>query len=226
MPRLHRLLLVAVTTLLPACSSSPAYNPTVFPFEIDNERLAGTTVKTVVIPHVNLGSPSRNYLEKEAPRIDAQVGAYLKEHGFTVLPQRQFEQQWNSAVRVFGNPVDPTSGKVNLTTYSRIMQSVRDELRKSSKVDAFVFTDLVEVQVAFNGGLQHLARWDGVARKPTLQGPGSGVTADFDWNMPVSAVSLGISIYDNLLENEEYLMEGIQLAFHPFIEMERWPGKP
>jgi len=28
-----------------------------------------------------------------------------------------------------------------------------------------------------------------------------------------------------LLENEDNIMEGIRLAFHPFIEMEDWPGK-
>ena len=30
----------------------------------------------------------------------------------------------------------------------------------------------------------------------------------------------------NILENKENVMEGIQLAFHPFIPMENWPGKP
>ena len=28
----------------------------------------------------------------------------------------------------------------------------------------------------------------------------------------------------NMLENEDFIMEGVQLAFHPLIEMERWPG--
>ncbi|MBT3411705.1 MAG: hypothetical protein HN430_13535, partial [Halieaceae bacterium] len=30
----------------------------------------------------------------------------------------------------------------------------------------------------------------------------------------------------NMLENEDFIMEGVQLAFHPLIEMERWPGNP
>ena len=29
----------------------------------------------------------------------------------------------------------------------------------------------------------------------------------------------------NILENERYVQEGIELAFHPFIEMEDWPGE-
>jgi len=135
---------------------------------------------------------------------------------------------------------------------------VRDEMAKSSDLDGFIFTDLVELQVSFSGGLKHLARWDGVTRKPALQGPGNSVSADFDWNMQAAVASIQVTIYDtelqalfsgrggmdateaidtrssadrfirrrNILENENYVMEGIQLAFHPFIVMEDWPGNP
>jgi hypothetical protein len=262
MRRFHSLLRPALITtlaaLLLACTSTPTYNPTVFPFEMDSERMAQSKIKTVVIPHVNLGPPSRNYLDEAGPRIDGMVSTYLKENGYTVLPQREFTQHWNTAVRAFGDPVDPTTGKVNMNTFARIMQSVRDEMRRTSDLDAFVFTDLVELQTSFSQGLNHLARWDGVTRKPSLQGPGQGVTADFDWNMLASVVSLQVSIYDielqrlfasrggmdttdaidtrsssgryvrrnNILENEDFVMEGIRLAFHPFIEMEDWPGNP
>ena len=88
----------ALAALLLACSSTPTYNPTVFPFEIDQARVDQDDIKTVVIAHVNLGLPSRNYLEKEAPRIDAAVSAYLKENGFKVLPQREFAQAPSSGV--------------------------------------------------------------------------------------------------------------------------------
>jgi hypothetical protein len=246
-----------LTSLLLACSSTPTHNPTVFPYEIDQQRVAAAPIKTVVIAHVNLGLPSRNYLEKEAPRIDTFVSAYLKENGFTVLPQREFEQHWNKSVRAFGDPVDPTTGKVNMKTFSQIMVNVRDEMRDTG-LDAFIFTDLVELETAFAGGLQHLARWDGVTRKPTMQGPGDGVSADFDWAMLVSVASLQISIYDmdlkrvfasrggidateaidsrsskgryirrrEILENETFIREGVELAFYPFIGSENWPGHP
>ena len=248
----------ALSVALFACSSTPTYNPTTFPFEIDKERLAADEVRTVVIAHVNLGGVSRNYLEKEAPRIDAYVRAYLKENGFKVLSQREFQQHWNTAVRAYGNPVDPSSGKTNMKAFVQIMHSVRDQMAKTTDLDAFIFTDLVELQVPFSGGLKHLARWDGVSRKPSLQGPGSGVAADFDWNMQAAVASINISIYDmelkklfsgrggmdsteaidtrsskgryirrrNILENRDNVMEGIQLAFHPFIEMKDWPGNP
>jgi hypothetical protein len=256
---LRRLAVLAALSLaLFACSSTPTYNPTTYPFEIDKERLAADKVSTVVIAHVNLGGVSRNYLEKEAPRIDASVRSYLKENGFKVLSQRVFQQHWNTAVRAYGNPVDPSSGKTNMKAFVQIMQSVRDQMAKTTDLDAFIFTDLVELQVAFSGGLKHIARWDGVSRKPSLQGPGSGVSGDFDWNMQAAVASIQISIYDmelkrlfsgrggmdsteaidtrsskgryirrrNILENKDNVMEGIRLAFHPFIEMKDWPGNP
>ncbi len=258
LPAFFAATLTAMVTLLTACSGTPTYNPTTYPYQMDRERIDAAGIRTVVIPHVNLGGQSRNYLEKEAPRIDARVAAYLKENGFKVVPQRQFQQEWNSAVRAYGDPVDPTSGRVNRKTFAQIMHSVRDAMQKNTDLDAFVFTDIVEVQTAFSGGLKHLARWDGVTRKPSLQGPGNAVSADFDWNMQVAAASLQVSIYDmeleplfssrggmdvteaidtrstagryirrrNILENDNNVMEGIQLSFHPFIAYEGWPGNP
>jgi len=196
----HLAALLALCMLLVACSSTPTYNPTTFPFQLDQARLDAHPIKTVVIAHVNLGVQSRNYLDKEAPRIDAQVASYLKENGFKVLPQRDFEQHWNAAVRAFGNPVDPTSGKLNRKTFAQIMTRVRDEMAKSTKLDAFIFTDLVELEASFSEGLKHVARWDGVTRTPSLQGPGDGVSTEFDWNTLAAVVSLQVSIYDMDLE--------------------------
>jgi len=196
----HLAALLALCMLLVACSSTPTYNPTTFPFQLDQARLDAHPIKTVVIAHVNLGVQSRNYLDKEAPRIDSQVASYLKENGFKVLPQRDFEQHWNAAVRAFGNPVDPTSGKLNRKTFALIMTRVRDEMAKSTKLDAFIFTDLVELEASFSEGLKHAARWDGVTRTPSLQGPGDGVSTEFDWNILAAVVSLQVSIYDMDLE--------------------------
>lgn len=254
----HLAALLAVSALLAACSGTPTYNATTFPYQINQAELDANPIKTVVVANVNLGTQSRNYLEKEAPRIDAQVAKYLKENGFKVLPQRDFEQHWNTAVRAFGNPVDPTSGKLNRKTFALIMQQVRDEMRESTKLDAFVFTDLVELEVSFSGGLKHVARWDGVTRTPTMQGPGDGVSADFDWNKLAAVASLQVSIYNmdlqavftsrggldatdaidsrsskgryirrrSILDNETNVLEGIKLAFYPFIATEDWPGNP
>ena len=190
----------ALVLLAVACASGPTYNPTAFPYEIDQERLAADPIRTVVIPHVNLGLPSRNYLAEAESRVDARMTAYLEDNGFEVLPQRLFRQHWNVAVRAFGDPVDPTTGRVNMKAFSQIMQSVRDRFEEDTDLDGFLFTDLVELQTAFNGGLKHLARWDGVTRRPALQGPGTGVSTDFDWNAPASVASLQATLFDMKLE--------------------------
>jgi hypothetical protein len=188
--------LIAVFTLiLVGCATGPTHNPTVYPFNINKELIDATKIKTVVVAHVNLGGPSRSYLEKEAKRIDGMVEQYLKNNGYKVLPQREFKQHWSTAERAFGNPVDPTTGKVNMKTFAQIMTSVRDQMKKSG-LDAFIFTDLLELDESFSNGLKHLARWDGVNRKPSLQGPGNGVSGDFDWYKPASVASIQISIYD------------------------------
>ncbi len=252
------LYILGLVILIAACAGGPDYNPTTFPYEMDQPLAASSKVKTVIIPHVNLGPPSRNYLEDAAPRIDGVVTAYLKENGYKVLPQREFSGHWNTAVRAFGDPVDPTTGKVNMKTFVLIMQSVRDQLRETTGLDAFIFTDLVELETPFNIGLKHLARWDGVTRRPALQGPGDGVSADFDWNTLAAVASIQVSIYDmdlnrlfasrggldatdaidtrsakgryvrrrNMLENRDNILEGIRLAFYPFITYDDWPGNP
>jgi hypothetical protein len=249
---------ILALTFLTACSSTPTENPTVFPYELDERGLAEASIERVIIAHVNLGGPSRNYLEEVEPQIDRAVTDYLKENGFTVLPQRLFEQEWKTALRIYGNPYDPTSGKMNQKTFALILISVRDALRKTQKLDAILFTDLIERDIAFSGGLKHLARWDGISRKPTLQGPGDGVSAGFDWNKMATGASLWVSIYNmelvrvftsiggldateaidtrsssgryikrrNILENEDHVREGIELAFHPFITMEAYPAPP
>ena len=248
--------LLALGLLLSACAGAPEYNPTTFAYDMAEPAPAADSIKTVVIPHVNLGPPSRNYLEEVAPRIDADIAAYLKDNGYQVIPQREFEQRWNTAMRAYGNPVDPTTGRTNMNSFSLIMRDVRDSMVKDFNLDAFIFTDLVEVEVPFSGGLKHVARWDGVTRKPAVQGPGNSVSADFDWNKLAAAASLQVAIFDtdlkrvffsrgglevtdaidtrteryarrhSLLENDADIEEGIQLAFHPFIVMEDWPGNP
>ncbi len=247
---------LALGVLLSACAGAPTYNPTTFPFEMNAEKIAADDIRTVVIPHVNLGAPSRSYLEEAAPRIDGYVSAYLKEKGYKVIPQREFEQRWNTAVRAYGNPVDPTTGRTNMKTFAAIMQTIRDEMVRDLNLDAFVFTDLVEVEVTFSGGMKHLAKWDGVSREPPVQGPGNSVSADFNWGALAAAASLQVAIFDSslervffsrggldatdavdtrkerfarrrsMLENTSNIEEGVQLAFHPFIDMEAWPGNP
>lgn len=249
-------LTLATCSLLVACASTSIENNTAFPYEIATEAIASQDIKRVVVAHVNLGSPSRRYLQEAESRVDKAVANYLEDNGIDVVPSRKFEQEWKTAVRVYGNPYDPTSGRINQKTFTLIMISVRDKLREQGTVDAIIFTDIMEREVSFSGGLKHLARWDGVARKPSLQGPGDGVSSDFDWGRTATAASLWVNVYDmelqrlfssiggmdttqaidtrsasgrfvrrrSILESEGNIREGVELAFHPFIVMDDYPG--
>ncbi|EED34298.1 hypothetical protein NOR51B_235 [Luminiphilus syltensis NOR5-1B] len=245
--------------VLTGCSSgisTGGYNPTTVPADFNAELTAASEINTVVVASVNLGPPSRSYLDKQAPRIDRQVTEYLKDNGYQVLPQREFSQRWNNLILVYGDPVDPTTGRVNMKTFIQIMQGVRDQMKEQTSVDAFVFTDIIEREVIFDQGINRVARWDGVSRKPALRGAGTGVSTAFNWAEPVSAASIQISIYNmdlqklfagvggmelndavdtrsgngfirrrEILDNDNFIQEGIALALHPLIVMDDWPGE-
>ena len=156
--------------------------------------------RVVVIANVNLGVPSRNYMAKRELFVDARVTEFLESAGYDVRPQREFSQRWNNAVLIYGDPVDPTTGRVNQKSFIQIVQAVRDQLRQQTDIGSIVFTDLIEKDVYYEQGLNRVTRFDGVTRKPAIQGAGSGVTADFDWSRAVSAASLRVAWFNMDLE--------------------------
>lgn len=257
--QLRAIYLSFIALTLAACASSigGGYNETTRTNELKDDVLAQSPLKKVVIADVNLGAPSRNYVQRSELMIDGRVAAYLRQNGYTVMPPREFSQRWENAKLIYGDPVDPTTGKVNRKTFVQLATAVRDQMREQTNVDGFVFTDLVEHDVYITAGVNRIARFDGVSRKPSLKGPGDGVTADFDWGQPLAAISLQISVYNieleqvfaglggidlsdaidtrsgrgfvrrkDILENEDFIDEGIQLALHPLIPMKNWPGNP
>jgi len=235
--------------------TSSGYNATTNPNQLNEAIVAEKPMKNVVIAHVNIGAPSRNYIKRSETMVDGRIAEYLRDNGYNILPQREFSQRWNNATLIYGDPVDPTTGRINTKTFIRITQSIRDDMREKTDVDGFIFTDLIEHDAVVSGGMNHIARFNGVSRKPSLKGPGDGVSSDFDWSRPVSAVSLQISVYNidldqafaglggidltdaidtrsgngwvrrkDILENENYIDQGIELALHPLIVMDNWPG--
>lgn len=251
-------LVASLSLLLSGCANTAGggYNATTNANQLNQAVLDKQPIKNVVIAHINIGAPSRNYIKKSETMVDGRIAAYLRANGYTILPQREFSQRWNNATLIYGDPVDPTTGRINTKTFIQIVQAVRDDMREKTDVEGFVFTDLIEHDAVVSGGMNHIARFNGVSRKPSLKGPGDGVSADFDWSSPVSAVSLQVSVYNleleqafaglggidltdaidtrsgtgwvrrkDVLENEDYIDEGIQLAFHPMIVMDNWPGE-
>ena len=199
----HLIVAALVLAGLVACGSATVgggYNPTT-PNNVFEQRLFDqVNSNVVVIASVNLGGPSRNYLKKRESFVDARVKEYLEDAGYDVRAQREFSQRWSNAVLIYGDPIDPTTGRVNQKSFIQIVQAVRDQLREQTDIGSIVFTDIIEKDVYYEQGLNRVTRFDGVTRKPAVQGAGSGVTAEFDWSRPVAAAAMRIAWFNMNLE--------------------------
>ena len=195
----HLLVGALALTGLIACGSSTVgggYNATTPTSVFEESLFDQLDNNAVVIASVNLGGPSRNYLKKRESFVDSRVQEYLEDAGFEVRPQREFSQRWNNAVLIYGDPIDPTTGRVNQKSFIQIVQAVRDQLRDQTDIGSIVFTDIIEKDVYYEQGLNRVTRFDGVTRKPAVQGAGSGVTAEFDWSRPVAAATMRIAWFN------------------------------
>jgi hypothetical protein len=243
-----------LAVLLLACSSME-YNPTVIKYSINEAVVKDSGFRQVMIAPINIGKPSRKYLDKGEKRVDRYVEEYLKQNGFEVVSNRPFESRWLQAQRKYGQVYDPSSGKFSRYYQSALAETLTQVFEGLPNLDAVIFTDLVEREIMFTDGMQHIARWDGVQRKPKYTGTGDSVPEDFSWQKNVDAVSLTINVFDrslknvfqsagglevtqalnlrdakfvrrnDVLENETNINEGIQLALHPMITMKNYPGK-
>jgi hypothetical protein len=252
-----RALLLSLFCLLTACSShDPGANPTTPKYQINNEALQNKPLKKLVIATANIsGEPTRYHLQAGAKHVDELVKKYLQAHDYQIAPSYQFENAWNQAMRTYGDMYDPTTGKVDASTWKAVMMTTMKTLHDTSDIDAIVFTDVVSLNSAHDVGMDHLAQWDGVRRKVSYSGTNEGLPADFNWGQTVEVSSLVITVFStemvglftgrggletlqevntkdranfirrkHILENDDYIEEGIELAFHPFIKMKNYPG--
>ncbi|MCP3906630.1 MAG: hypothetical protein GY712_01260 [Oceanicoccus sp.] len=256
-----RIILLAALALtlsfVVSCSSSGGYNPTVFEYRYNQEKIAAKPIKKVILAPVSMGIPAPSYLRKREGKVKAMVRDYLESNGYEILPNYHFENAWKKASRTYGTVYDPSTGKIDMNAWRGAMITTGELLREQTEADAIIFADLFEHEVQHSNSMKHYARWYGVTRKPALKGSGSGVPLDFNWSRNIKAASLMVTIYDinltpvfssrggidtlyavdlkrstpafvrrkSLLKSEGHIEEGIQLAFHPFIIMEDYPGK-
>ena len=193
------LLACSVLTGLVACGSATVgggYNATTPTNIFEAQLFEQLESNVVVIASINLGGPSRNYLKKREAFVDSRVQEYLEDAGYEVRPQREFSQRWNNAVLIYGDPIDPTTGRVNQKSFIQIVQAVRDQLRDQTDIGSIVFTDIIEKEIYYEQGMNRVTRFDGVTRKPAIQGAGSGVTAEFDWSRPVAAATMRVAWFN------------------------------
>lgn len=200
MTRMLRTALLAAAALLMGACSSHDYNPTTAPYQINREAIAKKPIKKVMIASANIsGEPTRYFMQKPAVRIDARVKQYLEAHGYQVVPNYPFENAYNQAVHTYGNLYDPTTGRVDPTTWRAVIATALKSLQPNG-IDAVIFTDLIERDVSHSIGLDHMASWDGVSRKPGFSSAGASLAEGFDWNKTLKAATLVITIYNADLE--------------------------
>ncbi len=185
--------------LLASCANSPSSSvaDTSFPYTILSPDVRPESYRRVLIAPVNFGKPSRKYLRDYEDRVDSFVRERLEQSGFSLVSSALFQDSWDEAVRRFGSPFNPTTGAMNERRFATVLQSVFEALRERQAIDAVLFTDLLQREITYSGGIgKRMARWDGVSRNLDTTGTGTGVPNDFNWAVPVDAVTLLVNMFD------------------------------
>ena len=199
------------TAILIACSSMQT-NPTVYPYKIDTAWFEQHPPKRVVVAPFSLTSDARSWIQEGQQKARLTAIAYLKKHGYTVVSDNTLRTSWTNAIRLYGNPWDPITGKANMATLAKTVSHSLADAQQANPVDLVVIVDVIEREVLFEQYGDYRARWDGVSRKPKLVGPDNYVTEDFDWNRPVSAASVTINMYTPEFQHIFHSIGGISLT--------------
>lgn len=192
--------LLIASSLIVSCATQSVYNDTVFPFDYNEDLAARKPIKNVIVAPVSLGVPAPSYLEFKQRVIRQMVADYLRDNGYNVLPDYQFENAWLQASRTYGDVYDPTTGRIDANAWRAAMVTVGQQLREQTQADAIVFADLFTHDVQHSSGFSHYARFYGVARKPVIKGGATTLPAEFNWSETVKAASLMVTIYNVDLE--------------------------
>lgn len=240
-----------------ACSSNH-YNPTVYSYEF-NPDLAKKLNKQVMISPINYDKPSRHYLTEHEEPVDDTVKKYLKNSGYTVIPNKSFKSLWKKSEIEFGSPYNPSTGEMTSGFKPALQSTLQTLFKQNPQLDAVIFTDLIEVPVQYSNASKKIAQWNGVHRKVKVEGVGEDLTDEFNWSHAVDGISIVIHVVNrdqqlvqhsiggmqiaqsiklnnknakfsrrnDLLAHENEILEGVQLALHPWIIMKDYPqAKP
>lgn len=208
-----RIILIVLCLLTISCASTPGgNNSTSYDYFIDEAVINKKSIKKIILAPQQLGTPVLSHLRVGEKRIKAKIARYLKSNGFELIPDYHFKNAWNQAKRTYGDPYDPSTGRIDPETWRRVMATTGQTLRNQTNVDAIVFADVIEHTTQHGPTNKHYARWLGVARKPNLVGTGNSIPADFDWSQEVKVASLKVTIYDQNLVNIFSSFAGIDVT--------------
>ena len=221
---MRTLYLIALTLFLVGCAGSTGSGgsaATAYPATYDARLTDKSQYGRLVIASVNFGKPSRTYLVEHEARIDRMVAERLKKAGYQILPSGLFAKAWREGVRKWGEPYNPSTGKLNETVFQYVLLETANALAAEGQVQAIVFTNLEETQVYFSPGVNHSAHFLGVTRRPSARG-GVGIPMDFDWIQGVDAVGLYVNVFDLKLQRLFNGAGGIEVTEYLNLK----PSKP
>jgi len=76
--------LLLMTSGCGTTGAGSGYNATTNPNQLNEAIVAEKPMKNVVIAHVNIGSPSRNYIKRSETMVDGRIAAYLRDNGYNI----------------------------------------------------------------------------------------------------------------------------------------------
>ena len=197
-----RIISIVLCLLTVSCATAPGgSNPTSYDYYIDEAVISEKPIKKVILAPQQLGAPVLSHLRAGEKRVKAEVARYLKSNGYTLMPDYHFKNAWNQATRTYGDPYDPTTGRIDQETWRRVMITTGQTLRDQTDADAIIFADVIEHPAQHSHSNKHYARWLGVTRKPNLVGTGNSISSDFDWSQEVKVASLKVTIYNSDMVN-------------------------
>ncbi len=255
--RLRQLVVIFISVASIFACSFNNYNPSVYDYHFQEQLADKQNIQTIMLAPINFNTPSRHYLTKHQEHIDNRVKDYLHKSGYKTVSNKIFRSLWKKTITRHGDLYNPTTGKMSSAYLPALEDTLQKIFTNNPKLDAILFTDLIEESLVYSKGSKKSAQWSGVRRKVKVEGIGNGLTDEFDWDKMIDGITIvtnmvnrnnelvlhnqggiqiaqAIELHNNngrfkrrndLLNNEKEIMEGIQLALHPFIIMKGYPLK-
>jgi hypothetical protein len=205
-----------------ACTSVN-YKPTAYAYQIDQEKIKQSAIKSVLIADINYGTPSRHYLTRHEKSVDNHVADFLEAQDLRLRSSRLFDQLWQRQLTSVGDVYNPSTGKVTSAYSQALAQTLAQLFEQQPSLDAVIFTNLVEIPVRYGNASNRSAQWHGVMRKVKMQGVGDDFSTDFDWFEAVNGISLEVTIVNREQDIIFHSFGGIQVA--QAIEIQNRKGK-
>ena len=237
-------LLFAVLTLF-GCSPT---NETLYHYKFIPALKDQSPAPAIYIAPFNILLNNPLPLDATAP-VYSNLADYLKQNGYTVLPEKQITDIWDKNSTAIGGLFDPKTGRFSNDRFNKCLKLTLADLNKTDRYSYVLFPGLVIKQVELKRRTD-IGEWDGVRRElPRENVFSNGWRKALVASLLVSVVtpedkllfqSLGgldfvqvsakngrdyvLKDRENPFVNQEFVSEGVGIALHPFIKFAGYPG--